>query len=143
MDIPNFQMGFSSHTMSSKRISWPTQRAQALHEGQQQSLKCKTNDTTITSQKKKTRVDGSSMNHISQQATPDSNSASGNMDTTPWLTDHKGIIDTVSRPPMDCESPDNSKVDKNEGKAETSEAELGRGTELSHLISEFTSFQSA
>ena len=43
---------------------------------------------------------------------------------------------------MDCESPDDSKVDENEDKAETSEAELGRGTELSHLISEFTSFQS-
>ena len=128
--------------MSSKRISQPTQKAQALHEGQQQSLKHKTNDTTITSQKKKTRVDGSSTNHVSQQAIPDSNSASGNTDTTPWPTDHKSTIDTVSRPPMDCKSPDDSKVDENEGKAETSEAELGRGTELSHLISEFTSFQS-
>jgi len=53
-------MGFSSHTMASKRVSQPTEKAQALHEWQWQSFKCKTNDTTITSQIKKTRVQSSS-----------------------------------------------------------------------------------
>jgi len=47
-----------------------------------------------------------------------------------------------SRPPTEHKSQDHSEVDKNEGEAETSEAELGRVTELSHFISELTSFQS-
>jgi len=122
--------------MASKRVSRPTEKAQALHERQRQSLKRKTNDTTITSQIKRTRVQSSS---TERQATLDS--TSGDADTTPWLTDHESAME--SRPPTEHESQDHSEVDENEGKAETSEAELGGATELSHFISELTSFQSA
>jgi len=96
-------MGFSSHMMASKRVSWPTEKAQALHEWQWQSLKCKTNDITITSQIKKTRVQSSS---TEQQATI--NSTSGDVDTTPWLADHESAME--SQPPTEHESQDHSEV---------------------------------
>ena len=123
--------------MASKRISWPTEKAQALiHEHQQQSLKRKTNDTAFTLHNKKTRVETSSTNSTSQQATLDSNSATGNTDPTPQHTDHESTTGTISRPPMDHGSPDHSEVDENE----QAEAELGRSIELLHFVSESTSF---
>lgn len=135
--LPDFQKGLSSRTMASKRISWPTEKAQALiHEHQQQSLKRKTNDTAFTLHNKKTRVETSSTNSTSQQATLDSNSATGNTDPTPQHTDHESTTGTISRPPMDHGSPDHSEVDENE----QAEAELGRSIELLHFVSESTSF---
>jgi len=67
---------------------------------------------------------------------PQQNNSSGDADTT-----HESAME--SWPPTEHKSQDHSEVDENEGEAETSEAELGRVTELSHFISELTSFQSA
>ena len=108
--------------MFSKRISQPTEKAQALQEECQH--KCKTHDTdNMINQHKRCRTEASTTtNQLSPQSS--FNDPGMETDSTPWPTDHESTVDLISNTDRMDDTDNVDESDKEKG--ETSEAELGR-----------------